>query len=178
MEPRVVTIAERGEPDVDWSDNPEIMEKYTLTPYEIEQGYTIGNVLINQLWNTPQNKSWQASEPGYSPTTDPTKVGATLLKGSEEAEKGYYSPTPDFYKMYPPVFRPTEELIVKFVYTEDETQQLADIKATIDEYVKAQTVAFITGKRPLSDWDNYLKELENMQLQTYIDINQAAYDRF
>ena len=80
--------------------------------------------------------------------------------------------------MYVPVFRPTDELIVKLSYTEDETKKLADIKTVIDEYVKEQTVAFATGKRPLTDWDKYLAELENMGLPRYLEITQAAYDRF
>ena len=177
MRPDVYTMGENGEPEVDWSMDPATMEEYTLTPYEIEKGMEAWVVIMNPIWGQVQNKSWQGAHPGYFKYPEKA-VKMSIRKDSEEANINSYTPNADHEEMYGGVFRPTDELIVKFSYTEEESQQLADIKTTIDTYVNEQTVAFITGKRPLSDWDNYLKELENMQLQTYIDINQAAYDRF
>ena len=47
------------------------------------------------------------------------------------------------------------------------------IKAARDEAI----VRFITGDRPLSEWDDYLKELEACGLERYLEIEQSAYDR-
>lgn len=178
MERESHIIAERGEKGVDWSDDPEIMKDYIMSPTQEEAGYSIEFVEINYYWGQPQNNNWQGTHPGYS-TTLPKTTTSNIRKDSDAAKSGgIYSAGVDFDQMYVPVFRPTDELIVKLSYTEDETKKLADIKTVIDEYVKEQTVAFATGKRPLTDWDKYLAELENMGLPRYLEITQAAYDRF
>ena len=43
--------------------------------------------------------------------------------------------------------------------------------------MKQSLAEFVTGNRPLSDWDNYLSDLENMGLQEWLDVAQTAYDR-
>ena len=39
------------------------------------------------------------------------------------------------------------------------------------------TTAFIMGTRSLDEWDNYITELNNMGLENYTAVAQAAYDR-
>ena len=37
--------------------------------------------------------------------------------------------------------------------------------------------AFVTGDRDISEWDAYVSELNDMGLEEYLAIQQAAYDR-
>jgi len=37
---------------------------------------------------------------------------------------------------------------------------------------------FISGDESLDDWDEYVKTLEDMNLDEYIDIMQGAYERY
>lgn len=51
------------------------------------------------------------------------------------------------------------------------------MKTSIDAYAYDTAVAFITGNKPLSEWDSYLQELEKMGLDEYLKVSQEAYDR-
>lgn len=62
--------------------------------------------------------------------------------------------------------------------TADEREQ-ADLWDTpLKDYVTQQTLKFILGKRPLSQWDAYLGELKAKNSQSYIDLVNKAYERF
>ena len=37
---------------------------------------------------------------------------------------------------------------------------------------------FISGDTPFSEWDNYVKTLEDMGLEDYLSIKEAAYERY
>jgi putative aldouronate transport system substrate-binding protein len=71
-----------------------------------------------------------------------------------------------------------EEMIAKLVLTEEETDQLADIKTSIDSYQLESLAGFVSGTLDLDGmWDTYVSTLEAMGLQTYVDIAQTAYTR-
>jgi putative aldouronate transport system substrate-binding protein len=44
--------------------------------------------------------------------------------------------------------------------------------------VTQQSLKFILGQRPLSDWDTYVSELKGKNSQQYIDTVNKAYERF
>jgi len=37
---------------------------------------------------------------------------------------------------------------------------------------------FITGVEPLDNWDDYVKTIEAMGIDEYVEVYQAAYDRW
>ena len=62
--------------------------------------------------------------------------------------------------------------------TADERDEVSDMKATVLDYVEEMTAAFLTGRKSIdSEWDNYLKELDKIGLDTVLEIYQKAYDR-
>src|SRR5699024_2742781 len=71
-----------------------------------------------------------------------------------------------------------DELWPGFTYTEEENDFLTSVGADIDKYVEEMRDKFITGKRPLSEWDDYVKTIEKMGLDEYMDIQEAAYERY
>ena len=70
-----------------------------------------------------------------------------------------------------------ENIISKITYTETAHETIADMKTSIDAYAYDTAVAFITGNKPLLEWDSYLQELEKMGLAEYLKGSQEAYDR-
>ena len=63
--------------------------------------------------------------------------------------------------------------------TEEEIAANGDINADVDAYRKTYRAEVITGKKDLdSTWDEYLKTLNDMGLQTAVDNMNAAYDRY
>ncbi len=79
---------------------------------------------------------------------------------------------PDYIDKYP-----KDDLVTRIIYTQEEADQIAEIQASLKTYREEAIAAFITGTRPLSDWDNYLAELEGIGLSQFLEVAQQAYDR-
>ncbi len=60
----------------------------------------------------------------------------------------------------------------------DEREQATLWETAIKDYVNQQTLKFILGQRPLSEWDAYVSELKGKNSQQYIDLVNKAYERF
>lgn len=72
---------------------------------------------------------------------------------------------------------PDEKLMIPS-FTEEENIQLSTYTTDIGAYTDEQVIKFITGARPISDWDAYVSTLNKMHLDKYLTIYQAAYDRW
>ncbi|KON90059.1 ABC transporter substrate-binding protein [Sporosarcina globispora] len=71
-----------------------------------------------------------------------------------------------------------DEIWPNFNYTVDESSELSALSTDINTYVTEMTANFITGKKSLDEWDNYVKTLEKMGLERFMEINEAAYKRY
>ncbi|GAA5187147.1 extracellular solute-binding protein [Rugosimonospora acidiphila] len=60
----------------------------------------------------------------------------------------------------------------------DEREQTTLWETAITDYVNQQTLKFILGQRPLSEWDTYAKELEAKNATQYVDTINGAYTRY
>ncbi len=70
------------------------------------------------------------------------------------------------------------EGLASFSYTTEEQDRLNALSADIVTYVDETKVQFITGKQSFDQWDSYVKNIENMGLEEYVQIQQAAYERW
>lgn len=74
---------------------------------------------------------------------------------------------------------PFGEVPFPLVYlTTDEQKEVNTIEVDLESYVEQMEAKFITGVEPLSNWDNYVETIKKMNIEKYIEINQAAYDRW
>lgn len=76
-----------------------------------------------------------------------------------------------------PYLVPDEKLMIPN-FTEEENIQLSTYATDIEAFTDEQVVKFITGSRPIGEWDNYVQTLNKMKLDKYLAIYQAAYDRW
>lgn len=60
----------------------------------------------------------------------------------------------------------------------DEQEQFALWEAPLKDYVQQQTLKFILGDRPLSQWDAFKSELKGKNGDQYLKLVNAAYDRY
>ncbi len=74
--------------------------------------------------------------------------------------------------------RKTQPLPPPHPLTADEREQVTLWESGIKDYVFQQTLKFILGQRPLSDWDAYVSELKAKNSAQYVDVINKAYDRF
>lgn len=72
-----------------------------------------------------------------------------------------------------------EKQLPKLKLSEDEYDEFQIISTAIKDYVGENMTLFITGKKNLdTDWDEYVKELESMDLKRYIKLIQKGYDNY
>ena len=62
--------------------------------------------------------------------------------------------------------------------TIEESSESATILNEISTYVSEMTVKFITGVEPISNYDAFLKRLDQLNIKRAIELEQAAYDRY
>ncbi len=73
----------------------------------------------------------------------------------------------------------TDEWIPPVIFTEEEVDELATISVAITDYVLQQQAAFITGQVDIdAEWDNYVAQLQTLNVDRYVEIYQAATDRY
>ncbi len=167
----VFAVGRYGEKNVDWTDDPKVRDEY-LGTYELSDGIKPVLITINNIWSKPQNKHWQGTNPAYLSAAN-AKAFATLGKKADAAN------TVNFTQLHSQLYMPyvPKNIIPKIVYTADESEKIADMKTGIDAYAYDTAVAFITGTKPMTDWDSYIKELEKMGLEEYLKVAQTAYSR-
>ncbi|GAQ16937.1 ABC transporter substrate-binding protein [Oceanobacillus picturae] len=71
-----------------------------------------------------------------------------------------------------------DEVWPSFPYTVEENQRLSALKADIEKYVIEMQDKFIAGEESFDGWDKYVETLESMGLDEYMEIQQAAYERY
>ena len=73
-----------------------------------------------------------------------------------------------------------KEIVNKVLYTVEEQDNIGNINTDVLIYVKESRAKFATGVLdPYNDdqWNDYLKNLEDMGLQVWLDNSQSAWDR-
>lgn len=72
-----------------------------------------------------------------------------------------------------------KESMPPLLFTQEETDKLADIQTAIQDYVAQQQSLWMTNQSNIdAEWDNYLATLKAMGVEDYVAIYQAAYDRY
>ncbi len=70
------------------------------------------------------------------------------------------------------------EVVEQIKYTLEENEQIQEIKSTLKVYVEESMARFITGDLDVEkDWDNYVKELDTIGLDSLLAVSQTAYLR-
>ena len=63
--------------------------------------------------------------------------------------------------------------------TTEESQEYQSLYVDIESYVAENTVQFIVGSKDIdTEWDAYLAELENMNVDRCVELKQASVDRY
>lgn len=166
-------VSRFGEEGVDWFIDAEGCKEYLSYGGDPVSYYTDVN-----FWGNLQNKNWQDRNPKYRGLDlSLTEAYAKISDLPAEGERWSTIPdfNPDFVESYAPHF-PTE-FISKLPYTTEETEAISVSSTDIQNHFKEMTTAFIMGTRSLDEWDNYITELNNMGLENYVAVTQAAYDR-
>ena len=79
---------------------------------------------------------------------------------------------------YMPFVPDAEQIVPLLSFLGDEANEVVDIEIQLIEYVNEMIARFVTGDVDIdAGWDVYLRELDNIGLERYVEIYQGAYDR-
>lgn len=153
-----------GEQGVDWNFAHSGDISIFGTPATIE--------IVNQLWNTPQNKHLKQicpyiSRPKFSSgvTWDGTKTDGEYMNAQATM----------LYQGHEPA-----EFIGALIFTAEEEERISHIRKDVEAFVKESIADFITGKRDIEDdgdWAIYVEKFTDLGLDTLLKTAQTAVDR-
>nr|WP_156645398.1 extracellular solute-binding protein [Lentibacillus sp. JNUCC-1] len=63
-------------------------------------------------------------------------------------------------------------------FSSDEQKEINTIEVDLKSYVRQMEAKFITGVKSFDEWDEYIKTIENMDVDKYVELHQKAYDRW
>jgi putative aldouronate transport system substrate-binding protein len=61
---------------------------------------------------------------------------------------------------------------------EGQREKATLMETKLKDYVNQQSLKFILGQRPLSEWDKYVTELKGLQMQDYVDMVNKAHEDY
>lgn len=71
-----------------------------------------------------------------------------------------------------------EEIWNAFNYTEEEIDFLQSVGSDMQSFIGEMEAKFITGELSFDQWDKYVKQVEDMGVDEYLKIENAAYERY
>ncbi|SEL71617.1 carbohydrate ABC transporter substrate-binding protein, CUT1 family [Paenibacillus sp. cl141a] len=71
-----------------------------------------------------------------------------------------------------------KEILYNFNFTLEETDVMSSIGKDIQDYVTEMEAKFVNGSASFSQWEEYVNTLNKMGLDRYMEVYQAAYDRY
>lgn len=170
------SIIERfGEEGVDWTRDPATLAEHTNAYIEAGLYDGLSLLVTSTVWADNQNQTWRNHGPRYASL----EMGNTVYDFSTGNAFNPDDPTQLNAKCYELYYtKHPEKVLPTLKYTLEEAEQIQDQLTTIPDFVKQSLAEFVTGARDAeSDWDSYLKELDNMGLQQWLETAQASYDR-
>lgn len=93
---------------------------------------------------------------------------ANYEKPEQKAACQLWADTTDWnYRSFPPVS-----------YTEQESDDFTAIMADIETYADSMSMKFVLGSESFDNWDSYVQTIKSFGIDTALEIQQAACDRF
>lgn len=73
---------------------------------------------------------------------------------------------------------PLEESLPEAFVPADKLERYTDLSTVIKDYVDAESAKFVTGQRPLSEYNDYLAELKAMGSDEYLELVRSLYANY
>lgn len=123
------------------------------------------------IWTVSQNAHWRNNTCGYANKATQGGVWSADIAPWDKA-------IADGVMSYVACDPADGTFIPTLLFTEEETEEISEIRATLKSYVKESKTRFITGDMSIeNEWDSYLEELDRIGLAHFLEVCQQAYDR-
>lgn len=127
---------------------------------------------FTKLWPPEKGVAW--SQAGLSYRSSDFRLGEAVDPKNVTFEKALYEQSKEAYYPYR---QPQEMQVPPLKLSPDQAGQIADLKVTIEDYVSQSMAKFIKGDLDPdkdADWSKYLKTLDEMNLASYLKVQQDA----
>jgi ABC-type sugar transport system, periplasmic component len=124
---------------------------------------------ITNIWSIAENSHWKRNAPVFGYTGIQGQIAADPTENRvPEAVMGLHAN-----------YLPKEGTYAyNLIFTAEETQQIAEIRATLRTYVNESESRFITRDMDLDkDWDAYKEELKRIGIDEFVAVCTQAYNR-
>ena len=174
-DPNVHYIPRFGEEGVNWTRDPAILAKNEnyATALGIYDSLTM--VMIDDPWGKPQSKHWNNIQPFYFSQEETMRTA--FLPYNPDLPASVHGAVS--YLLYWPK-HPQFLLPRNLLYTYDDGVSEARFSTDINEYIDQSVAEFIISTRDINNdavWNAYIRELDNMGLQQWINLTQTAYNQ-
>lgn len=162
-EDETITRARHGEKGVDWVEEPgtNYMGDETATSVMNSQAFFEGN----HTWG--QMHSGILTSRNYNANEDSNDIGLSKTLRLLKEHRVYFNKA-----------RQGENVVRGLVYNNAEFEVLEQYESTLKDYVFEQSKLFIVGTKNLdTDWNAYVKQIEELNLNRILQMKQSAYDR-
>lgn len=176
LEHTISIIQRFGEEGVDWTRDPEILKKDSNAYVSMGIYPSLSIVELTDIWNSPSNKFWHNQGPRYASMQQGNTRGSLQAPFKPDS---YAAMVNGYNYEYNLNARP-KYIIPPLKYTAQEAEQNAEPVTNVGEYVLQSIAEFTTGARDIASdaqWNQYLRELDNMGLQTWLKNAQTAFNR-
>ena len=124
-----------------------------------------------------QNDRWYAVAPGFH-SSRIRESSIEIVPDGNPAHGAEYILWYETKTNYEPYKIKKENVLPDLFYSPEITTELAHIKLNISEYIDTSAIKFIVGDLDLEqDWDDYLKNLNDLNVKRYIELIQQTYDK-
>lgn len=100
-------------------------------------------------------------------------VDKTQTWAKDPMNAGFYYRT-NSYEEYTPYLR-TDVSSINFFFDEDTTDRIIELEAVLFDKIENETAKFITGARPLSEFDAFQEELKKLGVEEYVGYYAESY---
>jgi putative aldouronate transport system substrate-binding protein len=169
-------IVRWGEEGVDWSRKPEDVANSTNAYVEMGLYPALTMIQLKGTWTEPNNKHWHNVGPQYLSLDLSSTWGGPKEDFRMDNPSAYHNATN--YQLNIP--RHPRHILPLLHYTLAEAEKNSMIIPDVNEYVNRSIAEFVIGARDITDdgqWNEYLKELENIGLKDWLESSQQAYVR-
>ncbi|MFV0503828.1 MAG: extracellular solute-binding protein [Lachnospirales bacterium] len=161
---------QQGIEGLNWTMDPEVTSQWT-GKYMDEPTYVVYPEL--SVWNVPGNVLWQAG-PRFERWE--FRKGVSDLPKDQIGDRKIGNWNKMHLEKYVPYF--PKEVITKILSSPEEAARFSELDAALKTHYDVAIVEFITGNRPLSEYDKFLEELNELGFEEYMELVQTGYDRF
>lgn len=163
----------------DWYEQHTKLIEGTGNTQPIADYYSIVRLRADAIWGENNNTFWHNLQPRYASLEFFSHAVDYFDPNTFVYYNGNYGRLSSIsYKYYGE--KHPEYTVPVLEYTNDEQKKITEIQVQWPDLVLEWVMKFITGEKdPNSDadWQSWLDACEEIDLQTYIDASQSAYER-